>query len=74
MDIRGYENKDNLQDQTKSHLRHSRQCLIMSRQLNHQTDQTKLITKKLQTPMNPDIVVIGTLKWKSHPYLYPTPV
>ena len=58
----------------KPHLRHSRQCLIMSFQLNHQTDQNKLITKILQTPMNPDMVLIGALKWRSHPYLYATPV
>ena len=62
MDLCGYGNKDDLQVLLKSHVRHSRQCLIMSRQLNHQTNQTKLITKTLQTPMNPDMVLIGTLK------------
>ena len=38
--------------------------LIMSRQLNHQTDQTKLITKKRIIPTNFDLVLIGALKWR----------
>ena len=62
MDLSGYENKDDLQVLLKSRLRHSRQCLIMSRQINHQTYQTKFITKILQTPMIPDMVLIVTLK------------
>ena len=58
----------------KSHLCHSRRCLITLRQPNHQIDQNKLITKKLWIPMNPDMVLIGALKWRIQPSLYNTPV
>ena len=58
----------------KPHLLHSRQCLIMSRQQNYQTDQNKLITKKLWIPMNPNMVLIGALKWRIHPCLDSTAV
>ena len=58
----------------KSHLLHSRLCLIIFRQLNHKTDQTKLITGKLWIPMNPYMVLIGTFKRRSHTSLDATPV
>ena len=34
----------------------------------------KIDSKKLQTHMSPDMVLIDALKWRSHPYLYATPM
>ena len=58
----------------KSHIYHLRRCLIMSRQMNHKKYQTKLITKNNWIPMNPDMVLIGALKWRIHPSSDTTPV
>ena len=54
----------------KSHLRHLRRWLIM---LCH-PDQTKLFTIKLRFTMNPYMVLIGALNWRTSSPFYATTV